>query len=86
MANIKSALKRANQAEEARKRNSSHRSKMRTLVKATVAAIKSADKTAAQEAYKRVVPVLDKSVTKGVITLNKSARHKSRLNAQIKAL
>jgi small subunit ribosomal protein S20 len=40
----------------------------------------------AEAAYKKVVPVLDSSATHGIISHNKAARHKSRLNAQIKAL
>jgi small subunit ribosomal protein S20 len=59
---------------------------MRTYLKATVAAIAAADKPAAEAAYKKVVPVLDRSATAGLISQNKAARHKSRLNAQIKAL
>ena len=59
---------------------------MRTQIKATVAAIKAADKKAAQAAYTKAVPVVDGAVTKGLIHKNKAARHKSRLNAQIKAL
>ena len=86
MANSLSAKKRAGQAEQRRQRNASQRSMMRTYVKATVAAIASADKTAAETAYKVVVPVLDSSATSGIISKNKAARHKSRLNAQIKAM
>ena len=59
---------------------------MRTYIKATVAAIASSDKQAAEAAYKKVVPVLDSAANHGLITMNKAARHKSRLNAQIKAL
>ena len=86
MANSASARKRANQAEKRRKANASRRSMMRTHIKATVAAIASADKAAAEAAYKKVVPVLDSSATHGLISHNKAARHKSRLNARIKAL
>lgn len=86
MANSASARKRANQAEQRRQRNASRRSMMRTHIKATVAAINAADKKAAVEAYQKVVPVLDSSATHGLISHNKAARHKSRLNTQIKAL
>ena len=86
LANSASARKRANQAEKRRQRNASRRSMMRTYIKATVAAIASADKSAAEAAYKKVVPVLDSAATHGLISANKAARHKSRLNAQIKAL
>ena len=59
---------------------------MRNQVKATVVAIASADRQAAEEAYKKVVPVLDSAATHGLISHNKAARHKSRLNARIKSL
>ncbi len=86
MANSASARKRANQAEKRRQRNASARSRMRTYIKATVAAIASADKEAAQQAYNQVVPMLDSAAGNGLISHNKAARHKSRMNAQIKAL
>jgi len=86
LANTPSAKKRASQAEQRRQRNASKRSMMRTYIKATVAAIASADKAAAEAAYKQVVPVLDSSAGSGIITKNKAARHKSRMTAQIKAL
>lgn len=86
MANTVSARKRANQAEQRRQRNASARSMMRTYLKATIAAIASADKAAATEAYKKIVPILDSSASSGIISRNKAARHKSRMNAQIKAL
>ena len=86
MANSASARKRANQSEQRRQQNASRRSMMRTHIKATVAAIDAADKKAAEEAFKKVVPVLDSSATHGLISHNKAARHKTRLNSQIKAL
>ena len=86
MANSVSAKKRASQAEQRRQRNASHRSMMRTYLKAAVAAIASADKAAAEAAYKKVAPVLDSSATRGIISKNKAARHKSRMNAQIRAM
>jgi small subunit ribosomal protein S20 len=86
LANSASARKRANQSEQRRQANASRRSMMRTHLKATVAAIAAADKPAAEAAFKKIVPVLDRSATVGLISHNKAARHKSRLNAQIKAL
>jgi small subunit ribosomal protein S20 len=86
LANSPSARKRASQAEQRRQCNASRRSMMRTYLKATVAAIASADKAAAEAAFKKVVPVLDSATGYGIITRNKAARHKSRMNAQIKAL
>ncbi|MDN4503843.1 30S ribosomal protein S20 [Alteromonadaceae bacterium BrNp21-10] len=86
MANIKSAKKRAIQAEKRRQHNASRRSMMRTYLKKVIAAIKAGDKTTAQEAFSAVQGTLDRYATKGLIHKNKAARHKSRLSAQIKAL
>ncbi|BDY03573.1 MULTISPECIES: 30S ribosomal protein S20 [Ferrimonas] len=86
MANIKSAKKRAIQSEKRRQHNASRRSMLRTYLKKTVAAIASGDKAAATEAFNAAAPILDRMATKGLIHKNKAARHKSRLNAQIKAL
>jgi len=86
LANIKSAKKRAIQAEKRRQHNAGRRSMTRTCIKKVIAAIEAGDKEAAQTAFTAAVPVLDRMATKGLIHKNKAARHKSRLNAQIKAL
>ena len=86
MANSPQAKKRARQAVKRRARNASQRSLVRTYIKKVVAAIASGDKQAAQQAYATAVPVIDSYADKGIIHKNKAARHKSRLNAQIKAL
>ncbi len=86
MANIKSARKRAKQAEKTRKHNMGLRSAMRTEIKKVISALDAGDKDAAQAAYKSAVPVIDSMVNKGIVTKNKAARHKSRLNQRIKAL
>jgi small subunit ribosomal protein S20 len=59
---------------------------MRTHIKKGAKAIATGSKEAATEVYKLAVPVIDNSVSKGLIHKNKAARHKSRLNVQIKAL
>ena len=41
---------------------------------------------AAEAAYKPAVPILDRYSSRGLIHKNKAARHKSRINARIKAL
>lgn len=86
MANIKSAKKRAIQAEKRRQHNASRRSMTRTSLKKVVAAIDAGDKAAAQTAFTAVQTVLDRMASRGLIHKNKAARHKSRLAAQIKAL
>lgn len=86
MANIKSAGKRARQAEKTRKHNMGLRSAMRTKIKNVIKACDAGDKEAAQAAYKDAVPVIDSMINKGIVTRNKAARHKSRLNKRVKAL
>ena len=86
MANIKSAKKRAITSEKNRQHNASRRSMMRTYFKKVVVAIEAGDKEAAQAAYTTAVSIMDKSVSKGIYTMNKAARHKSRLSSKIKAL
>ena len=86
MANSAQAKKRARQNVQARKHNASLRSMVRTYIKRTLAAIAAGDHAVATEAYKTAVPVIDRMADKGIIHKNKAARHKSRLNAQVKAL
>jgi small subunit ribosomal protein S20 len=59
---------------------------MRTELKKVISAIDAGDKAAAEGAFKSAVPLLDGLATKGLIHKNKAARHKSRLNAKIRAL
>jgi small subunit ribosomal protein S20 len=86
VANIKSAKKRARQAEKTRQQNMGMRSFMRTKIKSVVKACDAGDKDAAASAYKDAVPVIDSMINKGIVTKNKAARHKSRLNNRVKAL
>ena len=86
MANIKSAQKRARTAEKTRKHNMGLRSKMRTEIKKVLKAVEAGDKDGAEAALKAAVPVIDSMVNKGIVTKNKAARHKSRLNKRVKAL
>lgn len=66
--------------------NASRRSMMRTHIKKVLKAIRSGDKEAATAALREAEPVLDRMANRGLVHRNKAARHKSRLNAQIKAL
>lgn len=86
MANSPQARKRARQNDKRRAHNASLRSLVRTKIKRVIAAINSGDVDASKTAYQQAVPIIDKMVTKGIIAKNKAARHKSRLNARIKAL
>ncbi len=86
MANSPQARKRARQSEKRRSHNASLRSLVRTNIKRVIAAIQTGDAEQAREAYSKAVPVIDRMADKGIIHKNKAARHKSRLNAQVKAL
>ena len=86
MANIKSAKKRARQAEVRRKHNASRRSALRTSIKNVIKAIEAKDKTAAASALRDAEPIIDRMATKGLIHANKAARHKSRLVARLRTL
>ncbi len=86
MANSLSARKRARQSERNRRRNASQRSHVRTAIKNVLKVIESGDKTAADAAYKAVVPAIDRSVAKGIMPKNKAARHKSRLNSHVRSM
>ncbi len=55
-------------------------------MKQVLAAVGTGEHAAAQEAFNSAVPVIDRMANKGIINKNKAARHKSRLNAKVKAL
>lgn len=59
---------------------------VRTYIKRVNAAIESGSQASAGEALASAIPVIDGMVSKGIMHKNKAARHKSRLNAKIKAL
>jgi small subunit ribosomal protein S20 len=86
VANSPQARKRARQGEKRRTHNASLRSLVRTVIKKVDAAVSTGDAEAAKAAYASAVPVIDRMADKGIIHKNKAARHKSRLNAQVKAL
>ncbi len=58
----------------------------RTYLKRVTAAVESGDGDAARAAFTEATPVLDRMVRRGILHRNKAARHKSRLNAKIRAL
>jgi small subunit ribosomal protein S20 len=84
LANSPQARKRARQAEKRRRHNASLRSLVRTMIKKVGAAVESGDVERAKTAYGEAVPVIDRMANKGIIHKNKAARHKSRLNDQIR--
>jgi len=86
VANIKSAIKRARQTIQRRANNMAARSRLRTAIKNVLSAVEAGEKEAAVNNLKVAVPVIDSMVNKGIIHRNKAARHKSQLNARVKAL
>ncbi|MDY7547377.1 30S ribosomal protein S20 [Glaciimonas sp. Gout2] len=86
MANTAQARKRARQAVAQNLHNSSQRSTLRTAIKAARKAIAGGDKEAATLVLQKSVSTIDRIADKKIIHKNKAARHKSRLNAALKAL
>ncbi len=86
MANSPQARKRARQADKRRVHNQSRRSMMRTSLKKAIAAIESGNREEAEAQYKNAASALDVAAKNGLIHRNKAARHKSRLNAHIRAM
>ena len=86
MANSPQARKRARQNDNRRAHNASLRSLVRTKIKRVLAAVSAGDAGVARTAFDEAVPVIDRMANKGIINKNKAARHKSRLNAKVKAL
>ncbi|MBF6058598.1 MULTISPECIES: 30S ribosomal protein S20 [Thiomicrorhabdus] len=86
MANSAQAAKRARQAEKNRQHNVALRSDMRTAIKKVLASIQTGDQAQANELFRSAQSKLDGMARKGIITKNKAARTKSRINARIKAM
>ncbi len=86
MANIKSARKRARQAQERRVHNMSLRTAVRTAIKNVKKAVAGGDKSVAAKALQDSQRVIDRVVAKGVMHRNAGDRHKSRLSHALKIL
>jgi small subunit ribosomal protein S20 len=86
MANIKSARKRARQAQLRRVHNMSLRTAVRTAIKNVKKAVAGGDKTAAEKVLRDSQRVIDRVVAKGVMHQNAGNRHKSRLAHALKNL
>jgi small subunit ribosomal protein S20 len=86
MANIKSARKRARQAQVRRVHNMSLRTAVRTAIKNVKKAVAGGDKAAAANVLRESQRVIDRVVAKGVMHRNAGDRHKSRLAHALKNL
>lgn len=79
MANIKSAKKRIEVTAIRTARNKAIKSKVKTAIRKTEAAIASGDKAAASAALKNATVEISKAQSKGVYHKNNAARKVSRL-------
>lgn len=86
MANIKSARKRARQAQVRRVHNMSLRTAVRTAIKNVKKVVAGGDKAAAAKVLRDSQRVIDRVVAKGVMHRNAGDRHKSRLAHALKNL
>ena len=85
MANKKSALKAARQAERRVVRNKPIRSSIRTYVKKALVALDAVSETSS-ESVLAAVSAVDKAAQKGIIHPNTAARRKSRLMLRLNAV
>ena len=79
MANIKSQIKRNRQNEQARLRNKSVRSALKTYARRVRESVAAGDQEAAEAALRRATRAYDRAASKGVIHKNNAANHKARL-------
>ncbi|HXK00376.1 MAG TPA: 30S ribosomal protein S20 [Buchnera sp. (in: enterobacteria)] len=86
MSNIKSAKKDSKTSSKSRLHNVSRRSMIRNFIKKVYAAIYVKNIAVAKNIFSRLVPILDRYATKGLIHKNKAARHKSNLKLKINKL
>jgi len=77
VANIKSQIKRIRTNEQARLRNKSVKSSLKTAVRRFREAADTGDREAAQTALRTAARQLDKAASKGVIHANQAANKKS---------
>ena len=75
----KSAIKRAQQAEKRRLRNSHVKSTMKTNIKKALSAVKEKDTANVEAVTKAAIAYIDSASSKGVIHRNQAARRISRL-------
>lgn len=86
MAHSKSAEKRIRQNSKRYEINKARRTRVRNAIKAVRTAIQSNNPEAARTEYTKMVPIIDRMVSRGLIHQNVAARTKSRLNKHIVSL
>jgi len=83
MANIKSALKRAQITRIRTARNAAYKSMMKTAIRRFETSLKGADLDSAKESLNKAIRIIDKLAGKGIIHKNLAARKKSRLTRKL---
>jgi small subunit ribosomal protein S20 len=83
LANIKSQIKRNRQNEQARVRNKSVRSALKTYARRVRETVAAGDREAAEDALRRATRAYDKAASKGVIHKNNAANHKASLTRTV---
>ena len=85
MASHASALKAHRQSLKNRERNRQYRSRLRNALREIRSAVDGNNLTAAKNALKQTISLIDKMTTKGVIHRNAAGRYKSRLSTRLSA-
>ncbi|MGF7185471.1 small subunit ribosomal protein S20 [Desulfitispora alkaliphila] len=86
MANIKSAMKRAQLAKAQNLKNAAEKSALRTAIRRFEEAVAAADKEKAESTLKQAVKKMDKATRRGLFHKNAVARKKSRMTKRLNAL
>jgi len=86
LANHKSAIKRARQNLIRKLRNSSIKTKLKTVIKKLNEIVASNDKTKAEEALRGVTSVISKGTSKGTWHKKTASRKISRLSKKVHAM
>ncbi len=86
MANHKSAVKRARQNLVRKVRNSSKKTKLKTVIKKLNETVASNDKAKAEEALRTVTSVISKGASQGTWHKKTAARKTSRLSKKVHAM
>ena len=86
MATHKSAIKRAKQSEERRRRNRAVKTKVKKAVKKVGIAVDKKNTEEAQAALAEAIPVIDRAASKKTLHHRTAARKISRLSKKVHAL
>ena len=81
-----SALKRDRQTEKRNERNRTERTKIKSVIKAVEASVKTSEKDASVSALQKAIKTISSASSKGIIHKNNAARKISRLTKKVNAL